>query len=208
MITKTSINTIAAEWIRDSARCGICRPVHPGALRLPQVRARGARGLPTVLHHSGPHQTENPWSPPHQKKRGRLFWFHNRFLCSAYEHPTRQLSHIPYPKRYRLIFASTHFVSVISWGILARMNYADSASVPFFQPLDLFLLLPLFGLVIIWSLSIKGFALWKSARNGHKTWFVFMLIVNSLGILELIYLIWFSKETSKVAPTPAPSALS
>jgi hypothetical protein len=51
-------------------------------------------------------------------------------------------------------------------------------------------------------------ALWKSARNGHKGWFIVLLLVNGLGVLELIYLIWFAKEKSTVAPAPAPAPRS
>lgn len=87
------------------------------------------------------------------------------------------------------------------------MNYADFASVPFLHPLGIFLF-PIIALVLLWTLIIKGFALWKSARNGHKIWFVFMLIVNALGIPELVYLIWFAKEPTKVAPAPAPAPSS
>lgn len=40
----------------------------------------------------------------------------------------------------------------------------------------------------IWELTWKGFALWKAARNNHKFWFVPLLIVNSVGLLPIIYL--------------------
>ena len=51
-----------------------------------------------------------------------------------------------------------------------------------------FLLLPL----IIWSLFWKGWALWRAARNGSKWWFVALLIINTAGILEIIYIFFFS----------------
>lgn len=44
------------------------------------------------------------------------------------------------------------------------------------------------ALLAAWTLVIKGFALWRAARLGQKWWFVIMLLVNTLGILELIYL--------------------
>lgn len=43
-------------------------------------------------------------------------------------------------------------------------------------------------LVVLWSLVWKGLALWRSARRGDKWWFIAFLIVNTLGILEIIYL--------------------
>ena len=49
------------------------------------------------------------------------------------------------------------------------------------------------ALVVIWSLFWKGLALWKSARHGHKWWFVIMLVVNTVGILEILYIYVFSK---------------
>jgi hypothetical protein len=47
--------------------------------------------------------------------------------------------------------------------------------------------------MIVWSLIWKGMALWKSARNGQKKWFIVCLILNTLGILEIAYLFYFSK---------------
>lgn len=49
-------------------------------------------------------------------------------------------------------------------------------------------------LVAIWDLVWKGIALWKSARNSQKVWYVFLLIINSAGILPIIYLLGFQKK--------------
>jgi methionyl-tRNA synthetase len=57
---------------------------------------------------------------------------------------------------------------------------------------------PLFVLVLAWSLVWKGLALWKSARNGEKAWFVALLIVNTLGLLEILYIYVFSKKAAKI----------
>jgi methionyl-tRNA synthetase len=46
----------------------------------------------------------------------------------------------------------------------------------------------------IWTLPWKGYALWKSARRGEKWWFVALLLVNSLAILEIVYIFFFSKK--------------
>ena len=43
-------------------------------------------------------------------------------------------------------------------------------------------------LALAWTLIWKGFALWRSAKEGQKIWFTAILIVNTLGILEMIYL--------------------
>ena len=52
----------------------------------------------------------------------------------------------------------------------------------------------LLALVIIWSLVWKGIALWKAARNSQTAWYVILLIVNTAGILEIIYIFAFSKK--------------
>lgn len=57
------------------------------------------------------------------------------------------------------------------------------------------------ALLIVWSLIWKGIALWKAARNSQTAWYVIMLIVNTVGILEIIYILGFSKKTS---PTNSP----
>lgn len=49
-------------------------------------------------------------------------------------------------------------------------------------------------LIAIWSLVWKGLALWRAARKNSKYWFVAILIINTLGLLEIIYLVFFSKR--------------
>lgn len=46
----------------------------------------------------------------------------------------------------------------------------------------------------VWSLFWKGLALWKSAKNNQKYWFVALLIISGGGILEIIYLAFFQKK--------------
>lgn len=50
------------------------------------------------------------------------------------------------------------------------------------------------GVLAIWTLFWKGLALWKSARLGHKKWFVVLLIVNTIGILDILYIYIFSEK--------------
>lgn len=52
----------------------------------------------------------------------------------------------------------------------------------------------LFFLLIAWLLFWKGMALWKAARQGHKNWFIALLILSTVGILEIIYLAVFTKK--------------
>jgi hypothetical protein len=43
-------------------------------------------------------------------------------------------------------------------------------------------------LMIFWSIAWKGIALWKAAKVGSKVWFIIILLVNTFGILEIIYI--------------------
>ena len=52
-----------------------------------------------------------------------------------------------------------------------------------------------------WSLVWKGIALWKAARNNDKRWFIVFLLVNTVGILELLYIYVFSKKGEKTDET-------
>ncbi|MFH1231633.1 MAG: DUF5652 family protein [Planctomycetota bacterium] len=49
-------------------------------------------------------------------------------------------------------------------------------------------------LMVIWSFIWKGIALWKCGRNNQLAWYIVLLILNTCGILEIIYLIWFQKK--------------
>jgi methionyl-tRNA synthetase len=44
--------------------------------------------------------------------------------------------------------------------------------------------------IIIWSLAWKLTALWKAAKHNHITIFVVIGVLNTVGILEIIYIIW------------------
>lgn len=50
---------------------------------------------------------------------------------------------------------------------------------------------------VIWTIPWKGVALWKSARAGQKGWFVVMLLLNTLAILEIIYIFFYSKKNQE-----------
>jgi hypothetical protein len=49
-------------------------------------------------------------------------------------------------------------------------------------------------LIILWSLPWKGVALWKAARNNQPAWFVALIIINTVGILEITYLYFFQRN--------------
>lgn len=51
--------------------------------------------------------------------------------------------------------------------------------------------------IIAWTLPWKGVALWKAARNNQSTWFIVLLIFNTLAILEILYIFVFSRKRAK-----------
>ncbi len=58
-------------------------------------------------------------------------------------------------------------------------------------PLNLLLLIG-----IVWSVAWKGVALWKSARHNQLAWFIALLIINTVGILEIVYISFFQKKSA------------
>lgn len=45
------------------------------------------------------------------------------------------------------------------------------------------------SLLLAWELFWKGWGLWRSARKGQAGWFVLILLLNTAGILPIIYLL-------------------
>ena len=56
----------------------------------------------------------------------------------------------------------------------------------------------LIAVITIWSTLLKGVALWRSANLKQRNWFIVMLIINTIGILELIYLFRFATKRLKM----------
>jgi hypothetical protein len=59
--------------------------------------------------------------------------------------------------------------------------------------------------LMIWSLAWKGWALWKAAKADSKVWFVVLLLVNTVGILDILYIYVFDKKPAKAVATKAKS---
>jgi len=53
----------------------------------------------------------------------------------------------------------------------------------------------LIAFLIIWTLTWKGLALWRAAKQGARVWFVILLVVNTIGILDLIYYFYGSHRS-------------
>jgi len=52
-----------------------------------------------------------------------------------------------------------------------------------------FLTSPILIAIIIFDAVLKGIALWKSGRRNQLGWFICLFILNTCGVLPIIYLI-------------------
>ena len=91
-----------------------------------------------------------------------------------------------YKKQKRGKMAELSAINTDVYGVLAEMIGISVET--------LMILLFILG---IWSLIWKGFALWKSSKKNHLVWFVVLLVLNTLGILEILYIFIFSKINLK-----------
>jgi hypothetical protein len=48
--------------------------------------------------------------------------------------------------------------------------------------------------LLVWSLIWKGISLWKAAGLRHKPWFIALLIINSFGLLDIIYIYFVARK--------------
>lgn len=58
------------------------------------------------------------------------------------------------------------------------------------------------AILALWTLPWKGWALWIAARKSSKAWFIALLVLNTLAILEILYIFVFSKEKKAEEKTP------
>jgi hypothetical protein len=52
-------------------------------------------------------------------------------------------------------------------------------------------------LTMVWVLPWKGYALWTAARANNKRWFIAIVILNTLAILDIFYIFYIAKKTPK-----------
>lgn len=48
--------------------------------------------------------------------------------------------------------------------------------------------------LVVWSAAWKGVALWLAGRNRQLAWYIVMFIINTAGVLEIIYIFAFSRR--------------
>jgi len=63
-----------------------------------------------------------------------------------------------------------------------------------FEPVAVWLLVPL----LLWTFLWKGLGLWFAVKNEQKYWFIAILILNTIGLLEIAYLFFFAKKKLKL----------
>lgn len=49
-------------------------------------------------------------------------------------------------------------------------------------------------LLLIWSMFWKILALWRASKGNQRYWFIAILLLNTFGILELVFLFKFAKN--------------
>lgn len=49
------------------------------------------------------------------------------------------------------------------------------------------------GFLLLWTIFWKGYALWQAASKKHIVWFILVLVVNTMGLLEIAYVFYLNK---------------
>ncbi|MDA3855324.1 MAG: DUF5652 family protein [Candidatus Woesearchaeota archaeon] len=63
----------------------------------------------------------------------------------------------------------------------------------------LFIMLVVF--LVIWDMTWKAIGMWKAGRNNQLVWFVFIFILNTAGILPIVYIFFFQRNMNKKIKT-------
>jgi len=51
--------------------------------------------------------------------------------------------------------------------------------------------------LLVCLIILKGYSLWAAAKRDEKWWFIALLIINTMGLLEIIYIVFFVKKYHK-----------
>jgi hypothetical protein len=52
----------------------------------------------------------------------------------------------------------------------------------------------LIAILVVWSILWKCYSVWTAAQNHSKKWFVVLVIFNTFGILDMIYVFGVAKK--------------
>jgi len=50
-------------------------------------------------------------------------------------------------------------------------------------------------IAVLWELYWKGMGLWKAARNSQIYWFIAIFLLNTMGLLPILYLVRFQPKS-------------
>lgn len=67
----------------------------------------------------------------------------------------------------------------------------------------------IFSIIIIGAVIdviLKGIGMWRAARMGKRSWFSALLVVNSMGLLPLVFLLITREEYGKLQQSTAAKA--
>ncbi len=56
---------------------------------------------------------------------------------------------------------------------------------------------PIIFILLLWDVTWKSIALWKAARNDQVYWFISLAILNTVGLLPIVYIFFFQKGKNK-----------
>lgn len=68
--------------------------------------------------------------------------------------------------------------------------------------------LVLVAIFTIWSVMWKCYSVWTAVKHGHKKWFIALLLLNTIGILDMIYIFKVVKRDVKTVKKDFNRALS
>jgi len=64
----------------------------------------------------------------------------------------------------------------------------------------------LFAVLAAWTLAWKGASLWHAAKDDSKPWFVALLLSNTVGLLDALYIFRVSRTRRKAVETAVLAA--
>jgi hypothetical protein len=120
-----------------------------------------------------------PLAPSARKRMGRIMW-----CCWGNLNEASDLLFLS-PLLY-----TTHIMDQLS---------TLSQNMPFLA--DVYSLTPALAFLValvVADLVLKAWAMWRAARMEKKAWFIGLLIINSIGILPVIFLLMTRDEYAKI----------
>jgi methionyl-tRNA synthetase len=59
---------------------------------------------------------------------------------------------------------------------------------------SMFWITPIVLILVPLIIALKGYTLWHSAKRNEIWWFIALLVLNTMGILEIIYVLFILKK--------------